>query len=530
LAALTAAILTAPAILIVQAIRGVPIDVWPLAVGAVVIALCVVGRMKVAIDQISTANRQRMEAQAALVYQAAHDPLTGLSNRAQALQLLTRALSRASRTDATIALLYLDLDEFKRINDTFGHNAGDDVLRAVAERLRETIRVGDVACRLGGDEFVILLQNLPDPVDALRLAERLVPIVSAPIVVTGPHTVTVGACVGVAFSGDSGIDDPDVLLQEADAALYQAKRSGRGRVEVFDADMRQDVLARAELERDLSEAIKENQLVLHYQPIVHLASGAVQGYEALVRWPRRGALMPPSDFVPLAEKSELICDLGAWALRQATQQLADWNMRTGNRRLMVSVNISGRHVSQPRILTDVRAPVLAAEIDPRQLVLEITETALTVDSRAAKHLAELREDGIAVSIDDFGTGYSSIARLEHLPIDILKIDKHFLDRSSRSSERLLRMIVDTGQALGLALIAEGVESEEQADLLMSIGCKSAQGYFLGRPLDPAAIGTPELGSAPRLGEVAAQGAPSEVQRPVGGPSAGPASYSEGGGP
>jgi len=504
LAALTAALLVAPGIMIVQEVLHTSVDTWPIAIGSIIMSLLVVARIRVAFDQISTAHQERSKAQAALAHEAAHDHLTGLPNRAQAMELITAALSRANRTGARVALLFLDLDGFKRVNDAFGHGAGDELLQVVAQRLRANVRVGDVACRLGGDEFIVLLEDVPDDAEALGVAHRLIPVLSAPIVVAGHRTVTVGASVGVAFNHDSGTD-PDVLLQEADAAVYRAKRSGRGRVEVFDAEMRVQLLARSELERELSTAIHEGHLVLHYQPVVHLASGAVQGYEALVRWPRDGGLLAPSEFVPVAEQSELICELGAWVLQEATRQLAEWNQRTSTPWIVLAVNISGRHLSRPRVLTDVRSALVRAGIDPTQLVLEITETALTDGTLAVRHLEQLRHDGIAVSIDDFGTGYSSIARLEHLPVDILKVDRRFLDQTAPSSERLLRLIVQTGQALNLGVIAEGVETPEQAALLGSIGCKSAQGYLLGRPIEPAAIVVPERRSGPPLRSVGAPG-------------------------
>ncbi|MFH8248979.1 putative bifunctional diguanylate cyclase/phosphodiesterase [Microbacterium sp. B2969] len=496
LAALAVATFVAPVMLILEHLLGLPIDGWPIGIATLVMFALLIARMKIAIDQIAAANRQRIEAQEALAYQAAHDALTDLPNRALAVELITAALSGVTGAADRVALLFLDLDGFKRVNDTLGHDAGDELLRVMAGRLRENVRAGDVACRLGGDEFVILLAPLTDEADAVAVANRLVPVLSAPVTVAGQHDVSVGASIGVAVSRGQGTS-PDALLKEADSAVYGAKRSGRGRVKVFDAEMRRELHARTELERDLSRAIERNQLIVHYQPIVHLASGGVQGFEALVRWPRDGRLLPPSAFVPIAEESELVCDLDAWVLRQATRQLAHWNERSGSRWLSMAVNVSGRHIVRPRVVAEVREAVAAAGVDPAQLVLEITETALVDDSIAVKHLDELRHDGIAIGIDDFGTGYSSIARLEDLPIDILKIDRRFT-HTTGSSPRLLRMIVETGHALGLRLIVEGVETEDQLALLRSIGCESAQGYLLGRPLDPDAIAAPQQRGAPRL--------------------------------
>lgn len=490
MAATAGAVLVAPGILLGSQVLGRPVDLWPVAVGSVAISWLVVMRLKVAIDEITAADRERSQAQAALAHQASHDTLTGLPNRARAVELIGRALTRTTPSGARLAVLFIDLDGFKRVNDTLGHGAGDALLRVVATRLRTNVRAGDVACRLGGDEFVVLMYALTDEAEAVRVADRLIAVLSDPVLLGDSHLVTVGASVGVALS-QRGAADADALLQEADAALYRAKQTGRGRVVVFDAQMREDLHARIDLERELAAAMESDELILQYQPIVHLTSGVVQGYEALLRWRRSEALLPPAEFIPIAEQSQLICELGAWVLRQATQQLARWNERPGGASLTLAVNISGRHVSTSQILTDVREAVVAAGVDPAQLVLEITETALSDSSMAVTNLAELRRDGLAVGMDDFGTGYSSIARLERLPIDLLKVDRSFLTHPTPSSEELLRMIVNAGHALGLAVVVEGVETEEQAIWLRSIGCESAQGYHFGRPLDPDTITPPE---------------------------------------
>ncbi|WP_137844950.1 EAL domain-containing protein [Microbacterium sp. 2FI] len=486
--------------LTVKYLLGIPVDDWLIGVMALVLMGLAIARMKISLNQIAATNQILTKTQASLEYQATHDALTGLPNRAHAVQLIRAALSGAAVSDSRVALLFLDLDGFKRINDTLGHGAGDDVLRAVAGRLRDSVRADDISCRLGGDEFVVLLAPLTDESDAVAVATRLVPILSAPVTVADQQNVAVGVSIGVALSHDRDTTT-DQLLNEADRALYRAKQSGRGRVSIYDAEMRQEFRVRTELEGDLARAIEADQLVLHYQPVVHLDSGAVQGFEALIRWRRDGMLLPPSAFVPIAEQSELVCDLGAWILRQATRQLARWNEHSAAPWLAVTVNVSGRHISSPRVLADVREAVAASGIDPTQLVLEITETTLIDASIAVKHLDELRHDGIGIALDDFGIGYSSIARLEDLPIDILKIDRRFLD-TPRYSQGFLRVIVETGHALGLRLIAEGIEAEEHVSLLRSLGCESAQGYLLGRPMDPDAIAIAEQQSAPRLASVA----------------------------
>jgi diguanylate cyclase (GGDEF)-like protein len=487
LAALTLAVLVAPGTLVAQHLAGVPVDIWAIAIGSVAMFLLVVSRMNVAIAQIIAANRQRAQAQDALAHQAAHDALTGLPNRRQALEQMAGALSRAQRSGAVIGLLFVDLDGFKNVNDSHGHAAGDELLRIVATRLQNAVRAGDVVARLGGDEFVVLLEPLDEQASAVRVADRVVSAVSAPIVLSDGREASVGASVGVAVSQD-GADNPDSLLHEADVAVYRAKQSGRGRTEVFDVSLRRELRARTELQTSLSAAMAAEELVLQYQSIVHVPSGDLQGYEALVRWVRPGiGMVPPSDFIPLAEQSDLICDLDAWVLRRATHQLARWNEQTGTRDLVMAVNISGRHVARPRIVADVGNAVSDAGIEASQLVLEITETALIDDPIALTNLAELRRIGAGIAIDDFGTGYSSIARLEGLPVDIIKIDRRFLDHTTKSADKLLRLIVQTAHALDLAAIAEGVENEAQLRLLTSIDCDSAQGYYFGPPLDAVQI-------------------------------------------
>ena len=485
--ALALAVLVAPGTLVGQHLAGAPIDIWAVAIASGAMFLLVVGRMSMAIDQIVAANRQRAEAQDALAHEASHDALTGLPNRRQAMSLITGALARAQRSGAVIGLLFIDLDGFKRINDAHGHAAGDDLLRIVASRMRTSVRTGDVVARLGGDEFVILLEPLDQQASGVEVANRVLAAVSAPITLTGGREVSVAASVGFAVSQDGSVD-PDTLMHEADVAVYRAKTSGRGRTEVFDAALRSEINARAEIRTGLTEAIANDELVVYYQPIVNLGSGEVYGYEALVRWLRPGTgLMMPADFIPVAEQSDLICDVDAWVLRHAVRQLALWNQQTGSRKLTMAVNISARHIARRRIVDDVRRALLPGLVDARQLTLEITETALIDDPIGPANLAELRQMGVAISIDDFGAGYSSIARLESLPIDVVKIDRRYLNQESRSATQLLQFIVQTAHALELAVVAEGVEDEQQLSLLRSIDCEFAQGYYLGRPANGAGI-------------------------------------------
>ncbi|WP_188939875.1 putative bifunctional diguanylate cyclase/phosphodiesterase [Nakamurella endophytica] len=478
LVALLAAGLVAPGVLLAQWWTGSGIDAAAIAVGWVLLFLLVVARMRLAVRQVVAAHRERDRLQGDLAFQAAHDFLTHLPNRAQAMAGIEAALGRAQRTGDLLGLLFLDLDGFKAVNDSLGHRAGDEVLRAVADRLRRAVRVGDLVARLGGDEFVVLLESLPREADAVQLAHRLVRTVGEPVQLSGAVQAAVGVSIGVAI-GQDGSTDPDRLLHEADTAAYRAKRAGRGRVEVFDDALRTELDLRADLERDLRHAIDADELVLHYQPVVDLSSGAVQGYEALVRWQRPGhGLVPPLEFIPVAEESSLICELDAWVLHRATAQMAAW----GHHDRTVSVNVSGRHVSDPRIVDDVRSALARSGLSPAQLALEITETVVIEDLRAPHHLRQLRELGVAVTLDDFGTGYHSLASLRDLPVDTLKIDRSFLDTGTRSSRALLELMITAAHAFDLPVVAEGVETPDQVAALRAMRCESAQGFHLGRPL------------------------------------------------
>jgi diguanylate cyclase (GGDEF)-like protein len=473
--------------LVLQHVVGNPLTLWPMAIGSVVMPVIVAAWVVKAVSQVTTANRAREDAQHELAHQAAHDSLTGVPNRAHAMQLIYAALSRAQRSGAAVGLLFVDLDGFKAINDSLGHGAGDEVLRCVAGRMQAEVRAGDVVGRLGGDEFIVLLEPLDEEASAVRAADRLVKAISAPITLSNGRQIGVGASVGVAISQDAGTD-PEALLHEADVAVYRAKATGRGHTEVFDLQLRRELKRRTEIEAGLVAAIENDGLVVHYQPIVNVLTGDVLGYEALVRWRRPGGgLIPPGEFILVAEQSDLICELDCWVLRQATQQLASWNAELGSTALFIAVNVSGRHIVRPRLCDDVEDALQASGIEPRQLVLEITETALIDDSLALANLETLRGRGVSISIDDFGSGYNSIARLEQLPVDIVKIDSRFLNRGGPSTDKLLRLIVQAAHAFGLPVVAEGVEHPDQLERLRSIECESAQGYYLGLPADPAAV-------------------------------------------
>jgi len=485
LTVLTLATLMAPATLAAQLIFSNRVDGWAIVAGSVVLFLLVVGRMNLAMDQIVAANDHRERLQADLAYQASHDSLTQLPNRSHALQLIEGALHRAQRSGAIVALLFVDLDAFKSVNDTFGHSAGDEVLREVARRMQAEVRGGDVVARLGGDEFVVLLEPVDSQPAVIEIAERIVAAVSEPIkIAASVRALTVGASVGVGINLDSGTD-PDRLLGEADAASYRAKALGRGRVEVFDDSLRQDLYERANLESAITNGLGNGEFEMVYQPVVDVRNQKLQGFEALMRWNRPGfGQVMPDDFIPLAETSRLICDVDRWALDAALTQLAQWS--TDAAELWMAVNISGRHISDPRIVTDVSEALAQSGIDARRLVLELTETIQIDDFRAMSHLHTLREMGVCVSIDDFGTGYNSIMQMQHLPVDSIKIDRSFLASTHHASEQLVLLIVQAAHAFGFTVVAEGVELAEQLSTLDEVGCDSAQGYLIAKPLPAAA--------------------------------------------
>jgi diguanylate cyclase (GGDEF)-like protein len=487
LVAMTAAALVAPAILAIERLVGTPLDVWAVVIGAVGIVLLVVIRMKLGIDQVTSVNTQLELLRDELAFQAAHDSLTDLPNRAQAMRQIHAALSRAQRSGDLVAMLFIDLDGFKAVNDTHGHRAGDQVLREVAHRLRRELRAGDTAARLGGDEFVVLLDPVDSAPAAVEAGRRIIAAVSRPIRIGERTEAAVGASIGVAFNDDRGTD-ADALLHEADTAAYRAKAGGRGRVEVFSPALVAELDRRTEIAAALAGAIEHDELVVHYQPIIDLRDGEVEGYEALVRWNRPGeGMLPPDEFIPVAEGSDLICDLDTWVLHQAARQLQAWNRDPASRRMLMAVNISGRHLNTPRIRGDVAAVLAAYDIEPGQLVLEITETVLVDDGPGLETLHELRRQGISLSLDDFGTGYSTVAQMSRLPIDTVKIDRRYLDTGTATARRLFELMVRAAHALDLRVVAEGVEHQDQLDLLLELQIESAQGYLLGAPMTSAEL-------------------------------------------
>ncbi len=433
-----------------------------------------------------------------LRHQAFHDPLTGLPNRALFKERVGQALRRARRQGTSPAVLFLDLDNFKTINDTLGHDAGDTVLTAVAARLRESLRADDTAARFGGDEFAILLEDATGHDDPMAAAERLIAAVRAPITVAG-REVTTNASVGIAArpagaAGAAGRDREGVddLLRDADAAMYTAKAAGKGRHAAFDPAAHAALLGRLELEADLRRAIDRAEFILHYQPIIDLETSALVGMEALVRWihPERG-LIPPDAFIPLAEETGLIVPLGRWALREACRQACEWRRRYPTeppRR--IAVNLSGLHLQHEGVVADVAAVLEETGIDPACVTLEITESVMMRDTELTiARLAALKALGVSLAVDDFGTGYSSLSYLQQFPIDVLKIDRSFVSGSGYgvTNSALARAVVSLGGALGVPTVAEGVEEAGQAVQVRALGCAQGQGYYFSRPVAPEAM-------------------------------------------
>ncbi|WNB87182.1 EAL domain-containing protein [Cellulomonas sp. ATA003] len=431
----------------------------------------------------------RHELEERLRTQAFHDTLTDLPNRALFMERLRAAEDACRSADVPMAVLFLDLDDLKPVNDTLGHEVGDTLLRTVGERILGALRPGDLAARLAGDEFAVLLTGADRAGDARAVAERVLASVREPVHLDDRY-VQVGLSIGVASSGTPAAVDLG-LLRAADVAMYVAKTAGKGRVEVFEGSHH---AARRDVERlraDLHHALDAGQLELHYQPIVALDSGTVTGYEALLRWnhPERGPVSP-QEFIPLAEDTGLIVPIGRWVTREASRQAVAWQ-RAGGAPVRMSVNVSARQFHHPGFAQDVAAALDATGLDPRLLTLEITESLLVQDSaQVAGRLRRLKEMGLRLALDDFGTGWSSLGYLRRFPIDVLKIDRSFVDGIATSAEdrAVAGAIVQLGRTLGLEVVAEGVEDPDQVAVLQELRCPSAQGYHFGRPAPAVPVG------------------------------------------
>jgi diguanylate cyclase (GGDEF)-like protein/PAS domain S-box-containing protein len=433
---------------------------------------------------------QRKLAETELAFRAHHDLLTGLPNRSQFEDRLAEAIERRGGSAGEVAVAFIDLDNFKVINDSLGHGAGDLLLTAVAERLTTVLREGDVVARFGGDEFTVLLRDVVDEEHALGICERLAEVLHPPFVLDGEQRFLT-ASVGLTVTG-ARASAPDEMLRDADAAMYRAKEQGKARCSLFDDALRSHAVERLDLESGLRHAIDRNELRLVYQPEVDLASGRIVAVEALLRWahPVHG-IISPAKFIPIAEQSGLIVPIGAWVLQEACRAAARWRRDVGGRGLEVAVNLSPRQLGSVDLLGVVSSALEDADLEPSALCLEITETALMADVRSATEtLQRLKVLGVRLAIDDFGIGYSSLMHLKQLlPVDLLKIDKSFVDGLTEFAEdrAIVAAVINLAAALGVEAIAEGVETIEQATALRAMSCGLAQGFHFARPVDPQSI-------------------------------------------
>ena len=426
--------------------------------------------------------RKALEAQ--LSFQALHDPLTGLANRVLFHDRVQHAFAGSERAGGRIAVLFLDADEFKTVNDSLGHGLGDQLLTTLAHRLLNATRGCDTVARLGGDEFAVLIEHASADADAIIVAERIAASLRVPFAL-GDCQMSVSASIGIARASDD--DNAETLLRNADVAMYQAKHEGRGRHAIFEPAMHRALVDRMALESDLRDGIERGELRLVYQPIVELQTGRLTAIEALVRWahPRRG-ILPPALFVPLAEETGLIVPLGRYVLREACRQAVVWqNASAGAAAPAVAVNLSGRQFDQEDLAADVAAALQESGLNPACLVLEITESVVMRNTEATVlQLHALKALGVQLAIDDFGTGYSSLSSLQRFPIDILKIDRSFIDGVTRGGNNaaLARTIIALGDMLAMRTVAEGIEHEDQQELMHKLGCRFGQGYLFAKPV------------------------------------------------
>lgn len=437
---------------------------------------------------------ERKQFEAELRHRAFHDSLTGLANRASFGDRLDHALQRSRREKKTTGVLFADLDNFKAINDSLGHSAGDALLKEVAERVQGCLRPGDTAARLGGDEFAVLLEDLSSPQDAIRVAERILEAHEAPFAVGGKD-VFVRASIGIATAGARGAraaSAADALLRNADLAMYSAKRRGRGQYEVYDKAMHESLVRRFELLSDLRAALDHGEFVIQYQPTVDLRSGEIRGLEALVRWqhPEHGLIMP-EDFIPLAEESGVIRSLGRWVLNEACRQVSIWHASLpAERRPSLAVNVSVQQLLMPSFVDEVRDILQEVALDPADLTLEVTESITMHPETTMDVLNQLKELGVRLAIDDFGMGSSSFAYLRDFPFDVVKIDKSFVQqrgRRKRDERELTRKVIELGKALNLEVVAEGIEKASQLAELRELDCEMGQGFLFAEPMDVADV-------------------------------------------
>ena len=454
----------------------------------------------------------RKRTEEALLRHALHDSLTGLPNRVLLLDRLEMSLARAARRRAQVGVLFLDLDRFKVFNDSRGHAAGDSLLRGVADRLTMAIRPGDTVARFGGDEFVVVCDELADETEALRVGERVLRSLREPFTV-GSEEVFISGSLGIALAESDS--RPESMLRDADSAMYRAKLRGRSRCEVFDHTMRQEAASRMATQGALHRALENNEFRVVYQPVVSLESGSVVAAEALVRWihPERG-FVPPGDFIPLAEETGLIVPIGGWVLEEALRQWAGWRDRhPGRVPPVLHVNLSPRQLHQQEFLGFVHHLLCRYGVEPEGVCVELTETVLMAGLEHRRSpLSELRDLGLRIALDDFGTGYSSLTYLKRFPVDCIKIDQSFVAGVATEAfdAAIVQSVVDLAHAVGLTVVAEGLETAEQLARLRQLGCDQAQGYLFSkaRPaqdLDTLLDTVYPLGPPPRLAVVEADG-------------------------
>ena len=494
-AVVVVSVLAAPVVLSVHVVRAISVSA-SVAAGAALSGMVLAGHLV-------TLLRERADSE----HQATHDALTDLPNRLLFTDRLERAIAHAARNGSPVGVLYVDLDRFKDVNDTLGHDAGDRLLEITARRLQECGRYEDTVARLAGDEFAVLLPHLAEAGDVLLVADRVLAAMQEPVVM-GPHTLRNAGSVGVAVYPHDG-ETPQDLLNAADAAMYRAKDQGGGAVRVFSAELHQHAATRLELESSLVRAIAEDELVLHYQPIIDTRTGQTCGAEALVRWnhPERG-LLPPGEFVPVAEQSHLIVELGDWVIREACLEMARW-ATLGITDQFVAVNVSSRHFHEDLVST-VTAALRESGIAASQLVVELTESTAVDDVElVADRLRELRQLGVKAAIDDFGTGYCGLQYLGDLPVSTLKIDRSFVQAMTPRSAAIVAATIAMARSLGMTLVAEGVETADQQRFLERQGCDRMQGYFLGRPMP-----SDDFVDRIRAEEVAEPEPPAEVEPPA----------------
>jgi diguanylate cyclase (GGDEF)-like protein/PAS domain S-box-containing protein len=431
----------------------------------------------------------RKEAEQQLLRDALYDGLTGLPNRVLFADRLERSLARTERdVNHQFAILFLDLDRFKGINDSLGHAMGDQLLVLFARRLAACVRPSDTVARLGGDEFTVLLEETRLPNDTEGVADRILAALKAPFML-GAHEVYVTTSIGIAM-GTADYSRPQDIVRDADTAMYRAKAMGKSRYQTFDATMHAGAVNLLQTENDLRRAIDRNEFVLHYQPIFSIAASTLVGFEALIRWhhPQRG-LISPAEFISVAEETGLIVPIGRWVLHEACRQTAEWHALFPDHLVDINVNLSGKQFTQSDLVEQVMSALQQANLAPRHLILEITESVVMVNPQATVSLLDrLKDLGVKLNIDDFGTGYSSLAYLQQFPVDTIKIDRSFVSRMNESPENteIVRTIVGLAHNLCMKVTAEGIETQDQLDSLADLNCEKGQGYLLSRPLQSMA--------------------------------------------